>query len=159
MIVGITFIALVNYTCIIVSLLCVFLQTIPVSPAGIPVSDRPFTRTSLLGFVGPVSLNMSLLWFIWSVGVSNEKPGWVYPVCTTSTKAPVKPESQMYKKKFHLELSKPLKWNVLVSQQQSILHFDFFESSISIPVHPRLDRDVSGFCFQTPEELRDVKWL
>lgn len=25
--------------------------------AGVPVSDQPFTRTGLLGFVGPVSTN------------------------------------------------------------------------------------------------------
>ncbi|XP_031155684.1 disco-interacting protein 2 homolog A isoform X12 [Sander lucioperca] len=31
-------------------------ETIPVTSSGIPVSDRPFTRTSLLGFVGPDSL-------------------------------------------------------------------------------------------------------
>ncbi|XP_074515651.1 disco-interacting protein 2 homolog A isoform X10 [Sebastes fasciatus] len=31
-------------------------ETIPVTPSGIPISDRPFTRTSLLGFVGPDSL-------------------------------------------------------------------------------------------------------
>ncbi|XP_036400587.1 disco-interacting protein 2 homolog A-like [Megalops cyprinoides] len=31
-------------------------ETIPVTAAGVPVSDRPFTRTSLLGFVGPDSL-------------------------------------------------------------------------------------------------------
>uniref|UniRef100_A0A8C5CMU9 DMAP1-binding domain-containing protein n=1 Tax=Gadus morhua TaxID=8049 RepID=A0A8C5CMU9_GADMO len=31
-------------------------ETIPVKLSGIPVSDRPFTRTSLLGFVGPDSL-------------------------------------------------------------------------------------------------------
>lgn len=42
--------------------MCVFFfQTTPLSPAGMPVSDRPFTRTSLLGFVGPVSLNYSTL--------------------------------------------------------------------------------------------------
>lgn len=37
-------------------LYCFFLQTIPVTSSGIPISDRPFTRTSLLGFVGPVSM-------------------------------------------------------------------------------------------------------
>ncbi|CAL8240921.1 unnamed protein product [Merluccius merluccius] len=31
-------------------------ETIPVTLSGIPVCDRPFTRTSLLGFVGPDSL-------------------------------------------------------------------------------------------------------
>uniref|UniRef100_A0A669DR78 Disco interacting A n=1 Tax=Oreochromis niloticus TaxID=8128 RepID=A0A669DR78_ORENI len=31
-------------------------ETVPVTPSGIPISDRPFTRTSLLGFVGPDSL-------------------------------------------------------------------------------------------------------
>ncbi|XP_034741432.1 disco-interacting protein 2 homolog A isoform X12 [Etheostoma cragini] len=31
-------------------------ETIPVTSSGIPVSDRPFTRTSLLGFVGPDNL-------------------------------------------------------------------------------------------------------
>ncbi|KAM6955914.1 disco-interacting protein 2 homolog A isoform 3-T3 [Lycodopsis pacificus] len=31
-------------------------ETIPVTSSGIPISDRPFTRTSLLGFVGPDSL-------------------------------------------------------------------------------------------------------
>ncbi|XP_069388929.1 disco-interacting protein 2 homolog A isoform X14 [Paralichthys olivaceus] len=31
-------------------------ETIPVTSSGVPVSDRPFTRTSLLGFVGPDSL-------------------------------------------------------------------------------------------------------
>ena len=36
------------------------LQTIPVTSSGVPVSDRPFTRTSLLGFVGPVSSTSSL---------------------------------------------------------------------------------------------------
>lgn len=30
-------------------------QTVPVTAGGVPVSDRPFTRTGLLGFVGPVS--------------------------------------------------------------------------------------------------------
>lgn len=30
-------------------------QTTPLTAAGAPVSDRPFTRTGLLGFVGPVS--------------------------------------------------------------------------------------------------------
>lgn len=30
-------------------------QTAPLTAAGAPVSDRPFTRTGLLGFVGPVS--------------------------------------------------------------------------------------------------------
>lgn len=33
----------------------VILQTVPVISSGLPISDRPFTRTSLLGFVGPVS--------------------------------------------------------------------------------------------------------
>uniref|UniRef100_A0AAR2JWT0 DMAP1-binding domain-containing protein n=1 Tax=Pygocentrus nattereri TaxID=42514 RepID=A0AAR2JWT0_PYGNA len=31
-------------------------ETIPVTASGSPVSDRPFTRSSLLGFIGPVSL-------------------------------------------------------------------------------------------------------
>ncbi|XP_029968354.1 disco-interacting protein 2 homolog A isoform X9 [Salarias fasciatus] len=31
-------------------------ETVPVTSSGIPISDRPFTRTSLLGFVGPDSL-------------------------------------------------------------------------------------------------------
>uniref|UniRef100_A0AAX7UHN5 DMAP1-binding domain-containing protein n=1 Tax=Astatotilapia calliptera TaxID=8154 RepID=A0AAX7UHN5_ASTCA len=31
-------------------------ETVPVTPSGIPISGRPFTRTSLLGFVGPDSL-------------------------------------------------------------------------------------------------------
>uniref|UniRef100_A0AAQ4P9C2 DMAP1-binding domain-containing protein n=1 Tax=Gasterosteus aculeatus aculeatus TaxID=481459 RepID=A0AAQ4P9C2_GASAC len=31
-------------------------ETIPVTSSGIPICDRPFTRTSLLGFVGPDSL-------------------------------------------------------------------------------------------------------
>ncbi|XP_065817894.1 disco-interacting protein 2 homolog A isoform X6 [Labrus bergylta] len=31
-------------------------ETIPVLSSGLPISDRPFTRTSLLGFVGPDSL-------------------------------------------------------------------------------------------------------
>ncbi|KAF3843036.1 hypothetical protein F7725_001885 [Dissostichus mawsoni] len=31
-------------------------ETIPITSSGIPISDRPFTRTSLLGFVGPDSL-------------------------------------------------------------------------------------------------------
>ncbi|XP_028992170.1 disco-interacting protein 2 homolog A isoform X5 [Betta splendens] len=31
-------------------------ETIPVTSSGVPISDRPFTRTSLLGFVGPDSL-------------------------------------------------------------------------------------------------------
>ncbi|KAM4732011.1 disco-interacting protein 2 homolog A isoform 10-T10 [Anableps anableps] len=31
-------------------------ETIPVKPSGVPISDRPFTRTSLLGFVGPDNL-------------------------------------------------------------------------------------------------------
>ncbi|XP_061081760.1 disco-interacting protein 2 homolog A-like isoform X4 [Conger conger] len=31
-------------------------QTIPVTSSGAPISDRPFTRTSLLGFVGPDNL-------------------------------------------------------------------------------------------------------
>lgn len=39
---------------------CVFLQAVPVSPSGVPISDRPFTRTSLLGFVGPVSFALSI---------------------------------------------------------------------------------------------------
>lgn len=30
-------------------------QTVPVTAGGAPVSDRPFTRTGLLGFIGPVS--------------------------------------------------------------------------------------------------------
>uniref|UniRef100_A0A672RBK7 Disco interacting A n=1 Tax=Sinocyclocheilus grahami TaxID=75366 RepID=A0A672RBK7_SINGR len=29
-------------------------ETIPVTSSGAPISDRPFTRTSLLGFIGPV---------------------------------------------------------------------------------------------------------
>lgn len=33
------------------------LQTVPLLSSGVPISDRPFTRTSLLGFVGPVSFN------------------------------------------------------------------------------------------------------
>jgi len=35
----------------------VFFQAIPVTAAGVPVSDQPFTRTGLLGFVGPVSVS------------------------------------------------------------------------------------------------------
>ncbi|KAG7466928.1 hypothetical protein MATL_G00147670 [Megalops atlanticus] len=31
-------------------------ETIPVTASGTPISDRPFTRTSLLGFVGPDNL-------------------------------------------------------------------------------------------------------
>ncbi|XP_040842714.1 disco-interacting protein 2 homolog A isoform X5 [Ochotona curzoniae] len=31
-------------------------ETMPVTSAGVPVSDRPFTRTGLLGFIGPDSL-------------------------------------------------------------------------------------------------------
>ncbi|XP_056244603.1 disco-interacting protein 2 homolog A isoform X9 [Seriola aureovittata] len=31
-------------------------ETIPVTSSGVPISDRPFSRTSLLGFVGPDSL-------------------------------------------------------------------------------------------------------
>ncbi|XP_061090416.1 disco-interacting protein 2 homolog A-like isoform X2 [Conger conger] len=31
-------------------------ETIPVTESGVPISDRPFTRTSLLGFVGPDNL-------------------------------------------------------------------------------------------------------
>ncbi|XP_072557009.1 disco-interacting protein 2 homolog A isoform X6 [Paramormyrops kingsleyae] len=31
-------------------------ETIPVAASGAPISDRPFTRTSLLGFVGPDNL-------------------------------------------------------------------------------------------------------
>uniref|UniRef100_A0A671Z428 Disco interacting A n=1 Tax=Sparus aurata TaxID=8175 RepID=A0A671Z428_SPAAU len=31
-------------------------ETIPVMSSGVPISDRPFTRTSLLGFVGPDNL-------------------------------------------------------------------------------------------------------
>uniref|UniRef100_A0A667XZC1 Disco interacting A n=1 Tax=Myripristis murdjan TaxID=586833 RepID=A0A667XZC1_9TELE len=31
-------------------------ETIPVTSSGVPISDRPFTRTSLLGFVGPDNL-------------------------------------------------------------------------------------------------------
>ncbi|KAM9804649.1 disco-interacting protein 2 homolog A isoform 5-T5 [Neosynchiropus ocellatus] len=31
-------------------------ETVPVNSTGVPISDRPFTRTSLLGFVGPDSL-------------------------------------------------------------------------------------------------------
>uniref|UniRef100_A0A3Q2P726 Disco interacting A n=1 Tax=Fundulus heteroclitus TaxID=8078 RepID=A0A3Q2P726_FUNHE len=31
-------------------------ETVPVKPSGVPISDRPFTRTSLLGFVGPDNL-------------------------------------------------------------------------------------------------------
>ncbi|XP_058517505.1 disco-interacting protein 2 homolog A isoform X4 [Ochotona princeps] len=31
-------------------------ETMPVTAAGVPVSDRPFTRTGLLGFIGPDSL-------------------------------------------------------------------------------------------------------
>uniref|UniRef100_A0A3Q3W8G8 Disco-interacting protein 2 homolog A n=1 Tax=Mola mola TaxID=94237 RepID=A0A3Q3W8G8_MOLML len=31
-------------------------ETVPVSSSGVPISDRPFIRTSLLGFVGPDSL-------------------------------------------------------------------------------------------------------
>ncbi|XP_073163039.1 disco-interacting protein 2 homolog A isoform X6 [Lepidochelys kempii] len=31
-------------------------ETIPVTAAGVPVSDQPFTRTGLLGFIGPDSL-------------------------------------------------------------------------------------------------------
>uniref|UniRef100_A0A8C5EC95 DMAP1-binding domain-containing protein n=1 Tax=Gouania willdenowi TaxID=441366 RepID=A0A8C5EC95_GOUWI len=31
-------------------------ETVPLTSSGIPISDRPFTRTSLLGFVGPDSL-------------------------------------------------------------------------------------------------------
>ncbi|KAM8856978.1 disco-interacting protein 2 homolog A isoform 5-T5 [Synchiropus picturatus] len=31
-------------------------ETVPVNSSGVPISDRPFTRTSLLGFVGPDSL-------------------------------------------------------------------------------------------------------
>lgn len=31
-------------------------QTAPLTAAGAPVSDRPFTRTGLLGFVGPDDL-------------------------------------------------------------------------------------------------------
>lgn len=58
--VALVFMALVN-AIITVAYLCFLLQTVPVSPAGVPVSDRPFTRTSLLGFVGPVSFNMSIL--------------------------------------------------------------------------------------------------
>lgn len=34
-----------------------FFQAIPLTAAGVPVSDQPFTRTGLLGFVGPVSVN------------------------------------------------------------------------------------------------------
>uniref|UniRef100_A0AAY4EGC8 DMAP1-binding domain-containing protein n=1 Tax=Denticeps clupeoides TaxID=299321 RepID=A0AAY4EGC8_9TELE len=30
-------------------------ETIPVTSSGSPISDRPFTRTSLMGFIGPVS--------------------------------------------------------------------------------------------------------
>lgn len=55
------FFSLINDINCKVSLCCVcFLQTIPVSPAGAPISDRPFTRTSLLGFVGPVSFTLSI---------------------------------------------------------------------------------------------------
>uniref|UniRef100_A0A667XSC8 Disco interacting A n=1 Tax=Myripristis murdjan TaxID=586833 RepID=A0A667XSC8_9TELE len=35
---------------------CLLPQTIPVTSSGVPISDRPFTRTSLLGFVGPDNL-------------------------------------------------------------------------------------------------------
>uniref|UniRef100_A0A8D3CDG1 DMAP1-binding domain-containing protein n=1 Tax=Scophthalmus maximus TaxID=52904 RepID=A0A8D3CDG1_SCOMX len=31
-------------------------ETIPVTSSGVPIGDKPFTRTSLLGFVGPDSL-------------------------------------------------------------------------------------------------------
>ncbi|TWW80705.1 Disco-interacting protein 2 -like protein A [Takifugu flavidus] len=31
-------------------------ETVPLLSSGVPISDRPFTRTSLLGFVGPDSL-------------------------------------------------------------------------------------------------------
>ncbi|XP_034041803.1 disco-interacting protein 2 homolog A isoform X6 [Thalassophryne amazonica] len=31
-------------------------ETIPLTSSGLPISDKPFTRTSLLGFVGPDSL-------------------------------------------------------------------------------------------------------
>ncbi|XP_054887323.1 disco-interacting protein 2 homolog A isoform X12 [Poeciliopsis prolifica] len=31
-------------------------ETIPLKPSGVSISDRPFTRTSLLGFVGPDNL-------------------------------------------------------------------------------------------------------
>ncbi|XP_064167595.1 disco-interacting protein 2 homolog A-like isoform X4 [Anguilla rostrata] len=31
-------------------------QTVPVTSSGVPIGDRPFTRTSLLGFVGPDNL-------------------------------------------------------------------------------------------------------
>uniref|UniRef100_A0A8C9DG78 Disco interacting A n=1 Tax=Prolemur simus TaxID=1328070 RepID=A0A8C9DG78_PROSS len=31
-------------------------ETVPVTAGGVPVSDRPFTRTGLLGFIGPVSM-------------------------------------------------------------------------------------------------------
>nr|XP_015214754.1 PREDICTED: disco-interacting protein 2 homolog A-like isoform X7 [Lepisosteus oculatus] len=37
-------------------------ETIPVTNEGMPISDRPFTRTSLLGFVGPNGIN--LYWFL-----------------------------------------------------------------------------------------------
>uniref|UniRef100_K7E101 Disco interacting A n=1 Tax=Monodelphis domestica TaxID=13616 RepID=K7E101_MONDO len=30
-------------------------ETIPVTAGGVPISDQPFTRTGLLGFIGPVS--------------------------------------------------------------------------------------------------------
>lgn len=33
------------------------MQTVPVTAGGAPVSDRPFTRTGLLGFIGPVSVS------------------------------------------------------------------------------------------------------
>ncbi|XP_051715476.1 disco-interacting protein 2 homolog A isoform X10 [Oryctolagus cuniculus] len=31
-------------------------ETVPITAGGVPVSDRPFTRTGLLGFIGPDSL-------------------------------------------------------------------------------------------------------
>lgn len=34
--------------------LSAFLQVIPVNQAGAPIGEIPFTRTGLLGFVGPV---------------------------------------------------------------------------------------------------------
>lgn len=42
------------------------IQTVPVTVEGAPVSERPFTRTGLLGFIGPVSMSsrtrMALGW-------------------------------------------------------------------------------------------------
>lgn len=144
--VGIAFFSLINdinYSCVSVSLLCVFFADHTSITSRRAHQWQTLHQNLITGVCGAskfhlnVSAFQSCTLFKWSIGLSDEKPGfysYICPcreVCTASAAAPLKLKSHNYKKEIPSWTSRDTQIKVSLVYSNKVFHFYFFESGIN----------------------------